>query len=359
MGKFAFIVHPLGAGDIARRFPMARYLPGWLVEKAAGYAPPFKLSDIAGIESSSGRAEGFKIAVPLTLRQMSSLSAISISDRIFRAISLAEKLGAGVIGLGGLTPVAERVGIDPANFKIAVTSGMNYTVAISIEAIGEAAALMGYDLKKSSVVILGAAGQVESTCAVMLSSRVSRMTLVDKEKGKLKELAEKVLYHSGLSARICRDAKSELQSARIVIAGPGAGVVGTEDFVPGSVVCVLTGTCLLSQSIAEIRDDVLVVEGGLVSFPGSRICHSDPRYPPGMICAQMAEAMIMALEGTAGNITGYGVSLEKVKKIASLADKHGFKMAGIKGHKEVITQRDVERIKLTARKNGFSEAAIP
>lgn len=185
---------------------------------------------------------------------------------------------------------------------------------------------------------------------MMLSAKVSRMTLVGKEERKLEELAEKILFHRGLSARISLDIKSALPSAGIVIFGPEAGVVGPEHLSPGAVACILAGTGLSGSELAEARDDVLVVEGGLVSVPGNI---------QGMISAPLAEAVLMALEGVRGDPEGFGVSIEKVKKTASMAAKHGFRTAGIKGCKGVITGEDVERVKYNAGKKGSGSAAIP
>lgn len=349
MGGFAFIVHPRENGDITRVFPIARYMPEWLVEKAAASIPPFRLPGKTGIESYAG-AEGFSIAVPLTFRQINRLPGSIIAGRIIQAVRLAEKLGAGVIGLGGLALAAQRAGFDPGGFKIAVSSGISYTIATAMEAAGEAAALMGHDLKKSNVVILGASGPVERVCAMVLSAKVSRMTLVGKEKRKLEELAEKILFQRGLSARISLDIKSALPPAGIVVFGPDAGVVGPEHLSPGAVACILAGTGLSGSEVEEARDDVLVVEGGLVSVPGNTA---------GMISAPLAEAVLLALEGVRGEPAGFGVSTEKVKKIASLAAKHGFRTAGIKGCKGVITGEDVERIKYNAGKKGSGSASIP
>lgn len=359
MGKFAFIIHPREAEDIARIFPIARYLPGWLAERAAVRLPPFRLPGMTGIESPFAGAEGFLIAVPLTMLQIRRLPGNIIADRISRAIRLAEKLGAGVIGLGGLAPAAERAGIDPDGFKTAVTGGISFTIATAMEAVGEAANMMGHDLRKSNAVVLGASGPVERVCAQVLSAKVSRMTLVGKDKRKLEELAGKILFHCGLSVRLSVDAKSSLRSAGIVVAGPEAGFVCPRDLPPGAVVCVLAGTGLSVWGQAGARDDVLVVEGGLVSVPGSFKKKIDPEYPPGMISAPLAEVVIMALEGVRRDMTGFGVSFEKVSKMASLAIKHGFKTAGIKGCRSVITMADIESIRCNARKNGLGGAVIP
>lgn len=350
MGKFAFIVHPREAGDIAPMIPITRCLPGWLKEKAAGYVPPFKLSDI---RSPGGLAEGFLIAVPLTLEQMKRLSRNTISERIIRAINLADKMGAEVISLGGLSQAAKEAGIDPGRFRISIVDGISYNIATATEAAAMAASMMGFNLNKSHVAVLGATSPAESAFALVLSSKVSQMTLVGREKRMLEDLAQKILFHSGLSVRISMSPERALRSARVIAAGYGAGAVGPENISPGAVFCDLSGMGLFSRGLSEARDDVLFIEGGLVSVPGGIDYDFNWEYPTGMSCPSMAEAMIMALEGVPKDFTLYGVSAEKVWKLDRLAVKHGFKVGGIRGCKKIITQSDIDRIKLFAQKNSF------
>ncbi len=49
--------------------------------------------------------------------------------------------------------------------------------------------------------------------------------------------------------------------------------------------------------MARERDDVLLIEGGLVDVPGEVDFGLDFGLPPGKAYACMAEAMVLALEG--------------------------------------------------------------
>ena len=54
----------------------------------------------------------------------------------------------------------------------------------------------------------------------------------------------------------------------------------------------------VSRQVAQARDDVLVIEGGMVAVPGPELDFGfDFGFPPRMAFACMAEVMILALEG--------------------------------------------------------------
>ncbi len=50
---------------------------------------------------------------------------------------------------------------------------------------------------------------------------------------------------------------------------------------PGAVVCDVARPRDVSKLVAEQRDDVLVIEGGMVEVPGPVDFHFDFGFPPG------------------------------------------------------------------------------
>ena len=73
MQNFAFMIHPMDAGDVARKFKIARFLPDQFIERAFSLLPSMKVSHITGIRSPHEEAEGWFIACPLTVRLLMSL----------------------------------------------------------------------------------------------------------------------------------------------------------------------------------------------------------------------------------------------------------------------------------------------
>ena len=349
MQKFAFMIHPLDVADVARKFPIASRLPDLLVENALKLIPPMKVSEITGVKSPHAEAKGWFVTCPLTARQMVNLPVEYVIRRIIKTGRLAEELGAKIVGLGAFTSVVGDAGISVArSLNIAVTTGNSYTVATAIQGAKEASKLMGHNLKKAHAVVVGATGSIGRVCALLLAKDVKHLTLVARDKSRLEELARKVIYETGLSVQVTSDIKRALSNAQIVIAVTSAvdTLIGPEDLSPGTVVCDVSRPRNVSRQVSELRDDVLVIEGGVVEIPGDVNFNFNFGFPPGMSYACMAETMILALENKYQNFSlGRDMNIEQVEEISRLAVKHGFKLAGFRSFERAVAPEDIQRIK--------------
>lgn len=352
MRSFAFMIHPMHAGDVARKFKFAKYIPDLLIERAFAMLPSIKASVITGIHSPYGKTEGWFIACPLTTKLIMTLPEAFVLNKIIQGGRLAEKLGAKILGLGAFTKVAGDAGVTVAkSLNIPVTTGNSYTVATAIEATREAAREMGHDLKKSSVVILGATGSIGRVCAMIMASEVRSMTLVARNECKLEELASKIIYDTGLAVKITGNVKKALRTGDIIITVTSAidTVIEPEDLKTGAVVCDVARPRDVSRRVAEVRDDVLVIEGGVVEVPGDVDFNLNFGFPPKTAYACMAETMILALEKRYESYTlGRNLNIGQVEEMASLAKKHGFKLSGFRSFGKAITKQEIEGIRLRA-----------
>lgn len=352
MQNFAFMIHPMHAGDVARKFKFARYVPEKAIERAFAMLPSMKVSHITGVQSAHEEAEGWFIACPLTTRLIMSMPQDYVIKKIIQGGRVAEKLGARIFGLGAFLKVVGDAGVTVAkNLNIPVTTGNSYTVATAVEATKAAAREMGHDLKKSSVVIMGATGAIGRVCAMILSREAQNMTLVARGERKLEELAAKILYDTGLAVKITSDSKKALRGGDIVITVTSAvdTVIEPEDIKSGAVICDVARPRDVSKRVADVRKDVLVIEGGVVEVPGDVNFNLNFGFPPGTAYACMAETMILALEKRYESFTlGRDLTIEQVEEISGLAKKHGFKLGGFRSFGKAITGKEIERIKQRA-----------
>lgn len=308
-------------------------------------APPLRMP-AGDARSLYGTAGGWIIYIPLTSGQIRGLPEKSVAARICRAVRMAERMGAGVIGLDDFTPVAGNAGFIPDSGKIiAATNGGSYNLAAALEGAGRAALLMGHKLSSARVVVLGSAGPAGGVCALMLARETRKMTLVGREKRVLEDLAGRIYFDSGLSVGITSDLKEALRRADIVIAaGTAASGASPGDLPPGSVVYDLARPPGISRQVALERGDVLAVEGALVEVPGSGV-----KVYPGL-----AETMILAMEGCRRNFSpGRPPGVEQVEEMAALARKHGFRFAGFKSLNRVLTPQDIDQIRGSALGKGL------
>ncbi|WP_346353646.1 polysaccharide biosynthesis protein [Azotosporobacter soli] len=352
MEKFAFILHPLAAKDFGRKFSICQRLPDGVIEGIIRHVPSFKASHITGIQSAHAEAEGWFMACPLTTRQMIELPEELVLKKIIQAGKAAEKLGAKIVGLGAFTSIVGDAGITIAqNLDIAVTTGNSYTVATALQGTRQAAKVMDVDLRQANVLILGATGSIGAACARILGREVRNLTLAARNEQRLEQLAQELYKESGCSAKTTSQVKTAVRAADIIIAVTSAldTIIEPEDLKPGAIVCDVARPRNVSRQVAEKRNDVLVIEGGVVEVPGNVDFGLQFGFPPGTAYACMAETMILALEGRYEPFTlGRELSVEQIETIAKLAEKHGFKLAGFRSFERAITEREIEIIRKNA-----------
>lgn len=354
MDKFAFVIHPIYTADLARKIPLAKYLPEYAVEKVARLLPPMKVSAITGIRSSFNECSGEFIACPLTSRQLLNMPVQEALAKIVSSVRLAEQRGARIVGLGALTSVVGDAGLTVAQkVGIAVTTGNSYTVYTALEGAKEAARLMGITWATANILIVGATGSVGSVCTRMLARESRNLTVLARNQHKLESLAASILYETGVAVRITGDIKGALQKADVIIAVTASldTPILPEYLKSGVVVCDVARPRDVSVRVARERDDVLVIEGGVVDVPGEPDFHFNFGFPPGKAYACMAETMILALEKRYECYSlGRNITVEQVENIGKLAAKHGFKLSGFRSFEKALTHEDIKRIKANAQR---------
>lgn len=352
-GRFGFIVHPLEPGDVRKRSRAARWLADSWLERIGERLPALRLSHVTGVRSAYNTAEGWLVGVALTARQMLSLPVEAVLRRIVAAGRLAERQGARIIGLGALAAVVGDAGVTVARELAAgVTTGRSYTAWTALEGALEAASFMGVDAEAAEVAVVGATAPLGRACALLLGVRVRRLTLVGADERALERLAREVLTETGTAAQVSSDPGTCLPRADVVIAVAAAGAgVDPARLKSGAVVCDLARPRNVSRRVAELRDDVLAIEGGLVEVPGDVDFGLDLGYPSRTCSASLAETMVLALEERNGDYTlGEDCAVGRIEEIATLARKHGFRLAGLRSRERALSREEMERVRRRARR---------
>ncbi|MDI6600261.1 MAG: NAD(P)H-binding protein [Thermoanaerobacteraceae bacterium] len=354
MHRFAFIIHPIETRDVTKKYGFMDVIPEGIIKQITKIMPPQKVSKITGVKSPYGETEGWFVAVPLVSDQMLSLPADLVTRKIIKAGKIAEELGAEIVGLGAMTSVVGDAGYTIANnLNIAVTTGNSYTVATAMEGTKKAAEIMGKDLRECNAVVIGATGSIGRVCAELMANQVNSLTLVSRSIEKLKDFAGDLYEKTGVRAALTNDVHEALRDADVVITVTSAvdTVIEPMDLKPGAVVCDVARPRDVSKEVVEVRDDVLVIEGGVVEVPGDVNFNFNFGFPPKTSYACMAETMALAMEGRIENFSmGRELSADKVREIYEICKKHGFKLAGFRSFEKEVTQEQIERIKENAVK---------
>jgi len=353
MGRFGFVLHPLYAWQYAQKFPFTRFLPERLIEAAFRAVPPLEASHITGIVSATGaRAEGWFVALPWTPRVLLAAPLDLVYRRLIQAGRIAERLGAGIVGLGAFTKVVGDRGRTVANaLGIGVTTGNSLTVATAIEGALLGARRMGVEVGQAQVAVVGATGAIGAACCRILARQVGGLILVARTRAPLEALAEE-LRSAAARVEVTPDVRRAVGSADIVITVTTATdvLIEPEHLRPGAVVCDVARPRNVSRLVYDRRGDVLVIDGGVIEVPGPVEFGLDFGFPPRSCEACMAETIILALERRYDDYTlGAEVELDRVDEIHALMRKHGFHLSGFRRFERKISDDEVDAIRRAAR----------
>lgn len=371
MQKFAFIVHPIDVKrDMAKLKPILGYMPERFVERVILRKVPKVVAHVTGIKSATGEeAEGWFIGCPLSPRQFVELPVEEVYSRLEVCGHIAEELGAGIIGLGAFSSVAGDGGITLSKrLRIAVTTGNSYTVATAVEGAVDAAGRMGIRLSDSVVAVVGATGSIGATCAEILARDVRDVVLVGRDEARLSAVRDRLAPSSHAKLSVSTDIAAGLKDADIVITVSSAAkaIVEPQHIKRGAVVCDVARPRDVSVAVAKTRNDVLVIEGGVVRVPGDMQCRTPEGgpfsfgFPQGTAYACMSETMALALDGRYENFTlGKEVTVAQVDEINRVCARHGFRLDGYRSFERGVDEAEIERIRRNAGREQLTAVPAP
>lgn len=353
---FAFIIHPIQIKkDAARKVPIAKYLTEGQINYLSRFFPPLYISEVTGIISEDNGRElrGWLLAVPFTPPTMMSLPVETVYRKIVATGHKAEKLGARILGLGAYTSVVGDGGQTIADrLDVPVTNGDSYTVVIACEAVREAARVMDIEMRGAKVAVVGATGAIGKTCAQMLAGDCAELLLVGRREDALEPVRE--LCEGYRAAVTVSTDVRDIYDADLILTVTSAlhAIIEPRHLKPGAVVCDVARPRDVSVQVAADRNDVLVIEGGMVDVPGPVDFHFDFGFPPGKAYACMAETMALALEGRYEDYTvTKDVSIEQALEIGEICARHGFRLSGFRSFGHAVTDEAIATVRERAADN--------
>jgi predicted amino acid dehydrogenase len=357
MDSFAFIIHPIDPKrDVSRKFPfLGKVLSERQIDFFSTYFPPVYISEIEGITSQATgkQIKGWFIACPFTPRRMLELPERTVYRKIVQTGHMAERLGANILGLGAFTSVVGDAGVTIANqLALPVTTGDSYTVALAVQAIRDAAHIMDISMQNATVAVVGATGAIGRVCSELLAGEAAELLLVARDEKKLADLRDKLQGRA--RSRLVTSTKMDVLSrAQLILTVTSAihDIIRPEHLLPGSVVCDVARPRDVSAMVAAARNDILVIDGGMVDVPGPVNFHFNFGFPPAKAYACMAETMALALEGRFEDYTvGKDITVERVREITAIAEKHGFRLSGFRSFEREVTEEQIETVRTNARR---------
>src|SRR6266852_3837639 len=277
------------------------------------------------------------------------LEAAYVHDNIARvrgAAACAVKAGAKIVSLGGFSSILIEGNFNhlPDRHNTVFTTGNTLTVGFIVQGIKKMCALEGRNLRKSTMLIVGATGDVGSGCASCLAPLVKRVLLSARNLERLRKLAAE-LQAQGVQVEIATDlletglrtndhwrfsAEADVVICAASLASPSL-LLGR--IAPDAIVCDAGYPKNLSPSAQ--MPGAKIFFGGLGQITGGLRFAPDfhgilNRHPfPNVVHGCLLEGMALALEGRFESFSqGRGfITPERVEEIETMAARHGIYLA--------------------------------
>jgi predicted amino acid dehydrogenase len=211
---------------------------------------------------------------------------------------------------------------------------------------------MDIPLGDATAAVVGASGTIGRLCAELLADDVARLYLIGRREEPLLGLREQ-LSGPGRGELVVSTKMDVLAESQLILTVTSAihDVIHPGHLLPGSVVCDVARPRDVSAMVASARDDILVIDGGMVDVPGPVDFHFNFGFPPGKAYACMAETIALALEGRFEDYTlGKHITRKRVDEITAIAEKHGFRLSGFRSFEREVSPQQIEAVRQNARK---------
>ncbi len=355
--KFAFIIHPRTIEDFGRRVGKIlgvgenlgmKFLPKkfseWIIKH---------LRDRSGFTVCShfdvrGEIEGYLIAVLLTSKQMKELPRSFVQKRIMDAILFAQnKLKVERIGLGAYTAPMTNSGqtvVNNPRIKCYITHGDSLSAASVVPALKKCSEIKRVQISNAIVAIVGAYGLVGRAASILASELFpKKIILAGPNINKLKAVEREIFSYNYTGDILCSDKNTAIIEADITILSTTANntIVDSQMLKKNGIVIDMAQPHNMSKKICDARPDVLRIDGGYMSIPGTDLnCEMGP--PKGSSFACFTETLVSTLISDTENHVG-PVDIKFAKDIYQKAGELGFILAPLTNFsKPVFTLPTVE-----------------
>jgi len=279
-GDFAYVVHYGYIEDLYREHSFLKNLPNVSLRRWFRSSFPvvseISLRNFSMLDSSvKDKIKGWIIFVANSTQQLLTDSNLR-RKKMLQSFLLAKKLGARIVGMGGLTASFTRGGrLILKNIKgINFTTGHAYTIANIMGIINRCKDEFRVDIGKITVAVVGAAGSIGSGCVKLLvESGARNIVMIDTTNfisyRKLKELATEIKKKKK-QVRLCiSTVLDDIKKADLIIIATNSpfSLIKATHLKPGAIVIDDSFPKNVSEKIIKQRKDVLFLEGGTVHFP--------------------------------------------------------------------------------------------
>ncbi len=318
------------------RGPQRAPLPDDEIKDILPWIPPRTICHVEVGSITGAKACGLYIDSFIPPDRLESAYVHENIARVRAAAACAINAGAKIVSLGGFSSILIEGNLDqlPARHNTVFTTGNTLTVGFIVKGIRKMCALEERDLRRSTLLIVGATGDVGSGCARCLAPLVKRVLLCARNLERLRRLAAE-LRDDGVEVEISTSTQRVSTVADLVIcaASLASPSLLLSRIAPGAIVCDAGYPKNLSPNAQ--MPDAKIFFGGLGQITGGLEFAPDfhgilNRHPfPNVVHGCLLEGMALALEGRFESFSiGRGfITPKRVDEIEAIAARHGIYLA--------------------------------
>lgn len=255
-------------------------------------------------------------------------------SKVMDAVLHAKKMGAKIVSLGGFTSIVLEGNLNLfSQDETKFTTGNTLTAAFIVKGIEKAAFNHKINIQESTILIIGATGDIGMACVNYLKNKSKKLLLNARNNQRLVNLS-KQLTEENISVNYSIAIDQLIPEAEIIISVASSTGIKLINCKKGALICDAGYPKNLETKI-EDRVDVNLFHGGMGQVSQGfnfmpDYSHSIYRYPtPNVIHGCLLEAIVLAFENKIENYsTGKGnITVDKMEEIYALSLKHGITLA--------------------------------
>jgi len=273
---FIFLAHPRHMNDVYTAFPLLKKLKKKQMHKFLLHMWPLFTSEIdTGLTKKDGKPLRGRFVTISATPEMILRKSDPVRTKIGKAVIQARNLGARTVGVGALLPAVIAGGkkIEVPE-EMAVTTGYAFSVLIVRKNLETISSLFDIDIASSRIAVVGASQKIGYHIALSLAPEAGSLLLYDQpqKRERLEELAA-AIEEKNPGKPACAaiaESQADLLAADLILVFTSAlsTRLKSENLAPGTIIIDDTQPNAVPRALADEREDILVLDGGLVSLPG-------------------------------------------------------------------------------------------
>lgn len=360
---FGYIVHYGHPSDLYREYNFLEKLPKSIVSQWRYNSYPVVNELLIKNFPGEKTINGWVIFITNHTKELLEDHGLR-KRKILQAALLAKKLGANIIGMGGLIASFAEGGkwLSRQIPDVGFSTGHAYTIGNIARIVNQIAKEVGLDILKSKIAIVGAAGSIGSGCAKLMSNRNPKeLILIDTNgfdiKRRLRELKNFIRKkYSSIKVETSFELNKLKRADLVIIAtNSPSSIIKAEYLKKGAIVIDDAFPKNTSKDLLRERKDFILLEGGIMKLPSSIDVYSSRNMPDlldlpltrAISCKEtygcFAEILVLSLQN---HIDNYGLgysSLGLAKEIISAGDTFGFTSAPLQCFDEAVEEKRLQK----------------